>query len=189
MIAFLAARRFCSRPAACAAGLLVLAFSANTWFAASAMEVVPLGYLLLRTARRAAEYGEHPGSAWRERELVVLASCAALMRPEGALAALCAGVALGARRRALSATLSFAAPLYVPLVNFVFTGSPTQTTTLAKWLVTNPYYEGRLVETVLANAQLFFGTLLDGGSGRGPSYRRVTSGWPCSASPRSQRWR
>jgi hypothetical protein len=159
---FLAARRFCSRPAACAAGLLVLAFSANTWFAASAMEVVPLGYLLLRTARRAAEYGEHPGEVPRERELVVLAWCAALMRPEGALAALCAAVALARQRRALPAALSLLAPLAVPLVSFVFTGSPTQTTTLAKWLVTNPYYEGRLMATVLGNVQLLYGTLLDG---------------------------
>lgn len=159
---FLTARRFMSRPAACAGGLLVLAFSANAWFAASAMEVVPLGYLLLRSARRAAEYWESGGGAWRERELVLLSLSAALMRPEGALGALSVGAALAWRRRALPAALALTAPLWVPLVSLAFTGSATQTTTLAKWLVTNPYYEGRLLPAVLANVQLLCGTLLDG---------------------------
>jgi hypothetical protein len=159
---FLAARRFSSRPAAFAGGLLVLAFSANAWFAASAMEVVPLGYLLLRSARRAAEFWEEPGSVWRVRELVLLAVCASTLRPEGALGALCIGAALAGRRRALPAAVALATPLCVPLVAFIFTGTATQTTTLAKWLVTNPYYEGRLVAAVLANVELFFGTLLDG---------------------------
>ncbi|MDF3067373.1 MAG: hypothetical protein K0R38_2974 [Polyangiaceae bacterium] len=159
---FLLGRRFLSRPAACAGGLLVLTFSANTWFAASAMEVVPLGWLLLRSARRAAEYLEVPRCKWRERELVLLALCAATLRPEGALAALCIGAALAWKRRVLLAAVVLVAPLSVPFVNWLFTGSPTQTTTLAKWLFTNPYYEGRVGAAVLANVELFFGTLLDG---------------------------
>jgi hypothetical protein len=159
---FLASQRFLSRPGALAGGLLVLAFSANTWFAASAMEVVPLGYLLLRSARRAAEYLESERCAWRERELLLLALLAALLRPEGALGALCVAAAFAWRRRYFRAALALAAPLSVPLVNWLCTGSATQTTTLAKWLVTNPYYAGRLWSAVLANVQLFYGTLLDG---------------------------
>jgi hypothetical protein len=159
---FFLGRRFLSRPAAVAGGLLVLCLSANTWFAASAMEVVPLGYLLLRSARRAAEYLEVPRCVWRERELLVLALSASTLRPEGALAALCVGAALAWRRRAVLAVAALSAPLSVPLVNWLLTGSATQTTTLAKWLVTNPYYAGRLWPAVLGNVQLFYGTLLDG---------------------------
>src|SRR5690349_8385866 len=55
---YLAGRRFMHWTFAFSAGCLVLCLSANTWFAASAMEVVPLGYVLLRSARRAAEYLE-----------------------------------------------------------------------------------------------------------------------------------
>jgi hypothetical protein len=161
---YLASRRFLSQPFAFAAGLLVLTFSANTWFAASAMEVVPLGFLLLRAARRSAEFLEGARSRARLRELLLLAFAAALLRPEGALAALCVAAALGLSGRGLRwhALMALAAPLSVPLVNFLFTGSAAQTTTLAKWLVTNPYYSGRLASTVASNLQLFCGTLLDG---------------------------
>ena len=161
---YLASRRFLSWPLAGAAGLLVLSLSANTWFAASAMEVVPLGYVLLRSARRAAEFLEGQRSRSRQRELLLLAFAAVLLRPEGALAALCVAGAFAlsgkaARRLAL---LAIAAPLLVPIVNALFTGSAAQTTTLAKWLPTNPYYQGRLLGAVLGNVQLFYGTLLDG---------------------------
>ncbi len=161
---YLSSRRFLSRPLAFAAGLLVLTFSANTWFAASAMEVVPLGFVLLRSARRAAEFLEGQRSAWRRRELVLLAFAAVLLRPEGAIAALCVGSAFalsGKATRTHAATALFA-PLLVPLVNWLFTGSAAQTTTLAKWLLTNPYYHDRLGSAVLGNLQLFYGTLLDG---------------------------
>lgn len=159
---YLASRRFLSLPLAFAGGLLVLTFSANTWFAASAMEVVPLGYLLLRSARRAAEFWERPHDAWRERELVLLACLAALLRPEGVLAVMCVAAALLRRKRWPAAALALLSPLAVPLVNWLFAGSATQTTTLAKWLLTNPYYAGRLWSAVLGNVQLFYGTLLDG---------------------------
>jgi hypothetical protein len=161
---YLAGRRFLSQPLAFAAGLLVLSFSANVWFAASAMEVVPLGYLLLRSARRAAEFLEGQRSLARQRELLLLAFAATLLRPEGALAALCvaAAFALSGKATRKWAVLALAAPLLVPLVNWLFTGSAAQTTTLAKWLPTNPYYQGRLLSAVLGNVQLFYGTLLDG---------------------------
>lgn len=158
---YLSGKRFLHRSLAFAGGLLVLAFSANTWFAASAMEVVPLGYVLLRTARRSAEFLEAPACAWRRRELVLLAFVAALLRPEGALAALCAGTVLALRRRG-SAVAALLSPLSVLLLNWLFTGSATQTTTLAKWLPTNPYYHGRLLSSVLGNVELFYGTLLNG---------------------------
>jgi hypothetical protein len=161
---YLASRRFLSQPLAFAAGLLVLAFSANTWFAASAMEVVPLGFLLLRSARRSAEFLEGQRSPARQRELLLLAFAAVLLRPEGALAALCvaAAFALSGKARRVPALAALLAPLLVPLVNWLFTGSAAQTTTLAKWLPTNPYYHDRLASAVLGNLQLFYGTLLDG---------------------------
>jgi hypothetical protein len=161
---YLAGRRFLSQPLAFAAGLLVLTFSANTWFAASAMEVVPLGWLLLRSARRAAEFWEGQRSRRRQRELLALALGAVLLRPEGALAALCVAIAFAvsdARTRKW-APVALALPLSVPIINWLFTGSAAQTTTLAKWLPSNPYYQGRLAGAVLGNIQLFFGTLLDG---------------------------
>lgn len=161
---FLAGRRFLSLPLAFCAGLLVLALSANTWFAASAMEVVPLGFVLLRSARRAAEYIEGHRSPRRHGELWLLALAGVLLRPEGSLAALFAAAAFASegRRAAWRAGLALAAPLLTPLIGWVFTGSGAQTTTLAKWLPMNPYYEGRLGAAVLQNLGLLFGTLLDG---------------------------
>jgi len=159
-----ASRRFLSQPLAFAGGLLVLSFSANTWFAASAMEVVPLGFVLLRAARRSAEFLEGERSRARRRELLLLAFAAALLRPEGALGALCvaAAFALSGKALRLHAAAALAAPLAAPLINLVCTRTPTTTTTLAKWLITNPYYSGRLGSAVLNNLQLFYGTLLDG---------------------------
>ena len=161
---YLASRRFLSQPLAFSAGLLVLAFSANTWFAASSMEVVPLGFVLLRCARRSAEFLEGQRSRGRRNELLLLAYAAALLRPEGVIGALCAGVALAwsGKPQRVPALLALAAPLCVPLVNLTFTGSPTQTTTLAKWLPTNPYYRDHLLSAVRDNLQLFYGTLLNG---------------------------
>ena len=161
---YLASLRFLSRPLAFAAGLLVLSFSANTWFAASGMEVVPLGFVLLRCARRAAEFWEGQRSVGRQRELLLLAFAAAWLRPEGALGALCVAVALawsGKAYRGLAA-VAFVAPLFVPLINLAFTGSLAQTTTLAKWLPTNPYYKDHLDQAVGYNLQLFTSTLLNG---------------------------
>jgi hypothetical protein len=161
---YLAGKRLLSRPLAVAGGLLVVAFPANTWFAASAMEVVPLGFLLLRSARRSAEFLEGARGKARERELLLLAFAAALLRPEGALAALCVATAfaLSGRATRLYAVAALAAPLGMPLANFLLSGSATQTTTLAKWLPTNPYYRDMLGAAVWRNVEIFFGTLLDG---------------------------
>jgi hypothetical protein len=161
---YLAGRRFLAWPFAFAGGLLVLCFSANTWFAASAMEVVPLGFVLLRCARRAAEYAEGARTAARRRELLALALVAAMLRPEGALGALCVALGLGlsGRRDWIPAMAALGAPLLVPLTNWLFTGHAAQTTSLAKWLPLNPYYEGQLSAAVVGNLRTFFVTLLDG---------------------------
>ena len=159
---YLAGRRFMHWAFAFSAGLLVLSLSANTWFAASAMEVVPLGYLLLRSARRAAEFVEGARSVSRARELVLLAFAGSLLRPEGALCALFAAVAFGLTRARWQTLLASSAPLAAPLVNLLFTGSARQTTALAKWLPMNPYYEGRLWSAIGSNLEIFVGTLLDG---------------------------
>lgn len=160
----LAARRFLSLPMAFAAGLLVLSLSANTWFAASGMEVLPLGYLLLRSARRSAEYVDGARSRARAVELVLLGAAAVLLRPEGALAALMIAVAFawGGGRYRLLALLALGLPLLVPLLSWLFTGSPAQTTTLAKWLPFNPYYRAVLPAAIGERVRLFFVTLLNG---------------------------
>ena len=154
------------------AGLLTLLFSANTWFAASGMEVVPLGWLLMRCCRRAAEWFE--GDRERFWELLLLALLAPAMRPEGALgsaliaSALCFGGAQkrthwGVTKRVAYAGLCLLFPLVPALVYLWFTGHATQTTTLVKWLPFNPYLDARsLLAAIFYNVQLFWSTLLDG---------------------------
>jgi len=145
------------------AGVLTLAFSANTWFAASGMEVVPLGWLLMRCGRRAAEWFE--GDRARFWELLLLAFLAPLMRPEGAVGSVLIAGALGfgAGGRRASAVLCVLFPLVPPLVYLWFTGHATQTTTLVKWLPFNPYFDfPALRAAIFYNLQLFWSTLLDG---------------------------
>ena len=160
-----AAERLTSQRIAWVAGVLTLSFSANTWFAASGMEVVPLAWLLMRAARRSAEWLE--GDRERLRELLLLSLLGPLMRPEGAVVsvliacALCFGDRRGTRRWLAALALSFVA--VPPAVYFVFTGHATQTTTLVKWLPFNPYLTfGSFLDAVLENVRLFFATLLDG---------------------------
>ncbi len=145
------------------AGVFVLAFSANTWFAASGMEVVPLGWLLMRCCRRAAEWCE--GRRERFWELLLLALLTPAMRPEGAVgSALIASALLfgGGQKRAYAA-LCLIFPAMPSLVYVWFTGHATQTTTLVKWLPFNPYLDGHaLLATVFYNLQVFWSTLLDG---------------------------
>ena len=145
------------------AGVLTLAFSANTWFAASGMEVVPLGWLLMRCCRRAAEWLE--GERTRFWELLLLALLTPAMRPEGALGSLLIASALGfggGQRRAYAA-LCLLFPVVPPLIYLCFTGHATQTTTLVKWLPFNPYFDARsLFAAIFYNLQLFWSTLLDG---------------------------
>ena len=159
-----AAERVASERIAWLAGFLVLGFSANTWFAASGMEVVPLAWLLTRCARRSAEWLE--GDHNRLWELLLLAALAPAMRPEGALGSLLIATALfvggqGPKRMLGGAAFSFIA--LPPAVNFVFTGHATQTTMLVKWLPFNPYLTcSAVLETMFSNVQLFMSTLLDG---------------------------
>ena len=145
------------------AGVLALVFSANTWFAASGMEVVPLGWLLMRCCRRAAEWLE--GERARFWELPLLALLAPAMRPEGALgSALIAGaLCFGGGQRRAYAALCLAFPFVPSLVYVWFTGHATQTTTLVKWLPFNPYLDvSALLASIFYNVQLFWSTLLDG---------------------------
>jgi hypothetical protein len=159
-----AAERITDERVAWLAGVFVLAFSANTWFAASGMEVVPLAWLLMRSARRAAEWLEGDGN--RRWELLLLAFLGPMMRPEGALGSFLIAAALffgasGNKRWFGALALCFVG---VPaLVYEVFTGHATQTTTLVKWLPFSPYltFSG-LLDAVLANVRLFVSTLLDG---------------------------
>ncbi len=158
-----AAERLTSERIAWLAGVLTLAFSANTWFAASGMEVVPLAWLLMRSARRAADWLE--GDRARLWELLVLAFASPLMRPEGVLAsALIAGALwLGGGKTRAWAALALGFVAVPPAVYWFFTGHATQTTTLVKWLPFNPYltFDG-FWQAVLENVRLLFGTLLDG---------------------------
>jgi hypothetical protein len=158
-----AAEGLCSERVAWLAGVLVLTFSANTWFAASGMEVVPLAWLLMRCARRAAEWLE--GDRQRFWELLLLALAAPLMRPEGALgsALIACALCLGPRKQRAFGALALSCVAVPPIIFFFFTGQATQTTTRVKWLPLNPYFDlGGLLETVLANVRLFLSTLLDG---------------------------
>jgi hypothetical protein len=159
-----AAERVTSERIAWLAGVLVLTFSANTWFAASGMEVVPLAWLLMRCARRAAEWLE--GDRKRLWELLLLAALAPAMRPEGALGSLLVAAALFFGAKGSKRTLGVAALAFValpPAIYEVFTGHATQTTTLVKWLPFNPYLTcSALLQTVLGNVHLFLSTLLDG---------------------------
>ena len=159
------ARGVLSPGAAIFASLLVLAFGGHVWFAASGMEVLPLGWLLTRTLRRAAEYQEGRDRV-SPHELVALAWLGPLLRPEGALASLAVGVTVLAYARGRSRHLGWAAlaaPLGPGLINWALTGDFAQTTAQAKWLPLNPYYSGSaLVSAIWSNVALFFGTLLNG---------------------------
>jgi hypothetical protein len=165
------ADRVTSREGGIAAGAMVLAFGGYVWFAGSGMEVVPFSWLLVRTARRAAEWGEPdaagalPRSVGRARlELCLLGALTPLMRPEGVVATLLAVVALtafprgGSRAWALVPLLGLA---LFPAANLIFTGQASTTTMQAKWLPHSPYRHELWVR-VRYHLDLLFNTLLDG---------------------------
>lgn len=165
------AERFCSPLCAAGAAALVLAFGANTWFAASGMEVIPLAWLLLRAARRASEWCEEEGGEAailsRRRELLLISWALPLIRPEGALGSvLIAGaLALAPRARsrlwALPAALALLAP---SLFNFVLAGEISATTAQAKWLPLSPYVTLAGLSSALRHyLELLLETILDGG--------------------------
>jgi hypothetical protein len=162
-----AAEGLLSREAAAGVAAMVFAFGGYIWFAGSGMEVVPFAWLLMRSARLSAEWGEEAGLAASARTRSVLLVHAWLlpaMRPEGALVS--AFIALGllvfprGRSRAWS-LLALAAPLGPALFNRLLTGQWTTNTTVVKWLWFNPY-QAHLASTVRYHLELLFSTLLDG---------------------------
>lgn len=161
-----AAEGLLSREAALAAAAMVLCFGGNIWFAASGMEVVPLAWLLIRTARRCAEWRERSGRATHREllELVALALVTPAMRPEGAIAAALAlgTLSLSPRGRSRAwAALPLLGPLLPGVVNWLCTGEWTTTTATAKWLLLSPY-PALIVPTITYHLDLLFHTLLAG---------------------------
>lgn len=148
----------------------VLSCGGFAWAAGSGMAVIPLGLLLLRTARRCAEWFEAPAavvgypSTARRGELVALAFAGPLVRPEGALATLLVAVTLfgrpGTMRRwpAMGVLTAIGLP---PLINLTFTGEAASTTLEAKWLFARPY-PTEIPERILEHLELLFGVLLSG---------------------------
>jgi hypothetical protein len=161
-------RRLLSEDGALAAEIMVLTFGGHVWFAASGMEVLPFAWILMRTARVAAEWLETPSGERRvPRELLLLGVLAPFVRPEGLIATLAAAVTLGVglrgQLRLLGLVLLVLGRLPA-LANRVFAGSSMPTTALVKWLPLSPYHASfeNLWHVVLANVGLFFGTLLNG---------------------------
>ena len=164
-------RRVCDRilsaDGALAAELMVLTFGGYVWYATSGMEVVPLAWILVRTARRTADWVETPpGERAKPGELVAYAWLGPLLRPEGVLSTLMVSVVLAAAsrgRRRLLGLVAFVGAALPALVNGAFTGSTTTTTAAVKWLPLNPYVtKAALAQTVWDNVKLLFGTLLNG---------------------------
>ncbi len=153
------------------AALLCLVFGAFAWFAWSGMETVPLAYVLLASARLAAERIEAERPAKGSTVLLVaLGLLAPLLRPEGALASLIAATALAAKpeplgvKQRLWGLAPLAGPLVVPLTNVLLAGHATSSTTMVKWLVANPYYhETALYGAVGAHLQLLWTNIVNGG--------------------------
>jgi len=164
-------RRACDRllsdDGALAAELMVLTFGGYVWYATSGMEVVPLAWVLVRTARRAAEWAEaEPAARPKPYELLALAFLGPLVRPEGVIATLSVAAALALTARGKQRLLGAAAVAFAgvpPLVNLVFTGQSTTTTAAVKWLPLSPYVSSAaLAKAVWDNVKLLFGTLLNG---------------------------
>jgi hypothetical protein len=162
--------------AALGAGAMTIAFGGFVWCAASGMEVVPFAWAIARASRRASEWAEAPAADRSPRfagELVALAWVSALMRPEGAAAALFVAATLlafpdrpTASRPARTVSLAVAtaaASVAVPVLLWALTGSPKSNTAVAKLLPENPYFSGpALTAAVIANVKLLVGTILNG---------------------------
>ncbi len=155
-----------SRDGAVAAAAMVFAFGGFTWFASSGMEVIPFAWLLMRCARRAADWAERAeDGTWRERsELVGLALLTPMMRPEGVIGALVVLSVMAWFPRGGSrwwALLALVGPLIPGAANLTFTGQWTTTTAEAKWLLYVPY-QHRVPGTLRYHVDVLFNTLLDG---------------------------
>ncbi len=151
----------------------LLCMGGFSWCAGSGMEVIPLAWLLLRTARRSAEWLEEgaaptaprvPSPQVAFRELVGLAVAGPLLRPEGALATIMVAAALllrpRSRRRWWGAAVLSAIAL-PPLINLGFTGAPASTTLAAKWLFARPY-PNEVVDRIVENMGILFQVLMAG---------------------------
>ncbi|HEY3494652.1 MAG TPA: hypothetical protein VGK73_08210 [Polyangiaceae bacterium] len=160
-----ASERLLSRDGAIAAELMVLTFGGNLWFAASGMEVIPLAWLLLRAARRSAEWAENAADGPGERELVAIAWLGPLLRPEGTLATLLVTAALLAfpRKRRVLGFAALAGAALPGLLNLWGAGTATTNTAVVKWLPLSPYLDrDELWFAFFDNVKLLFGTLLNG---------------------------
>jgi len=172
--AYVLARPLVGRGAALGAAAMTLAFGGFTWGAASGMEVVPFAWTFAACIRRACEWAESPSERTPRalRFLIALAFASPLLRPEGSIAALVAGVAVAAfplreraptklawraRARASLFVLAAAAPT---LLLVVLTGRATSSTAQVKLLVGNPYYP--TAETALLHVRLLVSSILDG---------------------------
>ena len=161
------ADRLVPREMGWAAAAMVLAFGGYTWFAGSGMEVVPFAWLLMRSARRVAEWTEAgPQAAPTRAELGALAALAIAMRPEGVIAVLLVALVWAVHPRGRSRAwglVPLPAAALPALVNWMASGQAASTTAVVKWLPASPYQsDGRLVDSVLSNLKVLFGTLLDG---------------------------
>lgn len=168
-----------SRGPAFAAGAMVVCFGGLVWCAGSGMEVVPLSWALMRTARRAADHHEGVGTP-ATIELCVLGLLAPALRPEGVLCSAIACAALLGRPRGRARALCLIPLLGVAVpmaVNYALTGRAETTTAQVKFLASSPYLSGsRLLDAVMHNVGVLLGTLLDG---------RV---WAATALPEGGRW-
>jgi hypothetical protein len=164
--------RLAGRTAALGAGAMVLGLSAFTWYAASGMEVVPFAWAIARATRRSSEWVEaEPRSRTPRRagEIIALAWIATLLRPEGALQAALAAVALGVfprertwKQRAAALGAAFAV-VALPLLFWILTGNPRSNTAVAKLLPGNPYFVGSaLTDRVVFQAKQLVNILLNG---------------------------
>lgn len=181
------ARPLAGRAAAAGAGAMCLAFGAFAWFAWSGMETMALAWILLRTGRLAAGWCDareappraEPGAPSAHRDprralqLALLGAAAPLVRPEGVIAAALAAAALALfpsagprpRRLRLLALVPVAGVLLVPALHWALTGEARATTTMVKWLIGNPAYQGpTLRAAILANVRLLLTDIIDGGA-------------------------
>jgi hypothetical protein len=167
-----ASERLLSKDGALGAEMMVLTFGGYAWFASSGMEVVPLAWVLMRTARRASEWAEGHGKPSRNdpnarpTELLALALLAPLVRPEGLVATAIVAAVLAARgvgRTRGYALVALLGAVLPAAFNRIFAGSATTTTAIVKWLPMSPYLDAsELARSIADNVLLLFGTLLDG---------------------------
>lgn len=166
------------KAAGAGAAAMCLLFGAFAWFAWSGMETIALTWAMVRTLRMASEYAEASGedrTRKRALQLAIMAAIAALLRPEGGFIGLvAAGVIVlfpgswSAPRAKLTGRLPAVIPVlavgWVPVLNYLMVGHTRSTTTMVKWAVGNPYYQGpRLWEFVSGNVKMLTEDLLSGG--------------------------